>query len=90
MKIEDFEALTCAILTEEEREEDIETLGGLVFSVAGRVPSRGEVVRHESGIDFKVLEADPRRIQTIKIDQSTRCTQRRRLTIHGQRLLEGP
>ncbi len=67
MKIEDFEALTCAILTEEEREEDIETLGGLVFSVAGRVPSRGEVVRHESGIDFKVLEADPRRIKRLRL-----------------------
>jgi magnesium and cobalt transporter len=67
MKIEDFEALTCVILTEEEREEDIDTLGGLVFSVAGRVPSRGEVVRHDSGIDFKVLEADPRRIKRLRL-----------------------
>ena len=67
MKIEDFEAMTCVILTDEEREEDIDTLGGLVFALAGRVPSRGEVVRHESGIDFKVLEADPRRIKRLRL-----------------------
>jgi hemolysin (HlyC) family protein len=50
-----------------EQEEDIDTLGGLVFSLAGRIPSRGELVRHPSGIEFEVLEADPRRITRLRI-----------------------
>jgi magnesium and cobalt transporter len=69
MKIEDLEAMTSAILTDEEREEDIDTLGGLVFTIAGRVPGRGEVVTHSSGIDFKVLEADPRRIKRLRLSK---------------------
>lgn len=50
-----------------EQEEDIDTLGGLVFSLAGRIPSRGELVKHPSGIEFEVLEADPRRITKLRI-----------------------
>ncbi|MEM9682493.1 MAG: hemolysin family protein [Pseudomonadota bacterium] len=56
------------IRTEEEREDDIDTLGGLVFSLAGRVPMRGEVVRHEpSGVEFEVIDADPRRIRRLRL-----------------------
>ena len=47
--------------------EDIETLGGLVFSLAGRVPIRGELIRHSSGIEFEVLDADPRRIKCLRV-----------------------
>jgi CBS domain containing-hemolysin-like protein len=66
--IEDFEALVGPVLSEEEREEDIDTLGGLLFSLAGRVPSRGELVEHpDSGISFEVLEADPRRIKRLRL-----------------------
>ena len=54
-------------LISEEQEEDIDTLGGLVFSIAGRIPARGELVRHPSGIEFEVLEADPRRIKKLRI-----------------------
>jgi CBS domain containing-hemolysin-like protein len=50
-----------------EQEEDIDTLGGLVFSLAGRIPARGELVRHPSGIEFEVLDADPRRIKKLRI-----------------------
>lgn len=68
LPIEDFEARIGPVLTEAERTEDIETLGGLVFSIAGRVPMRGEVLRHpESGIEFEVMDADPRRIRRLKI-----------------------
>ena len=42
-------------------------LGGLVFSIAGRIPARGELVRHPSGVEFEVLEADPRRIKRLRI-----------------------
>jgi CBS domain containing-hemolysin-like protein len=48
-------------------EEDIDTLGGLVFTLVGRVPARGEIVRHESGIEFEVIDADPRRVKRVRI-----------------------
>lgn len=69
--IKDFEDRLGEILTEQEREEDIDTLGGLVFFLAGRVPARGEVVRHGSGIEFEVLDADPRRIRRLRVCQPT-------------------
>ena len=53
-----------------EQEEDIDTIGGLVFSLAGRIPARGELVRHPSGIEFEVLEADPRRIKKLRIHKA--------------------
>jgi CBS domain containing-hemolysin-like protein len=66
--LEEFETQVGPIRTEEEREDDIDTLGGLVFSLAGRVPMRGEVVRHEtSGVEFEVIDADPRRIRRLRI-----------------------
>ncbi len=49
------------------RDEDIETLGGLVFSMVGRIPVRGELVAHESGLEFEVLDADPRRLKRLRI-----------------------
>ena len=48
-------------------EDEVDTLGGLVFSLAGRVPQRGEVLSHESGLDFEVMEADARKIRKIMI-----------------------
>jgi CBS domain containing-hemolysin-like protein len=54
-------------LVSDEQEEVIDTLGGLVFSIAGRIPARGELVHHPSGIEFEVLEADPRRIKRLRI-----------------------
>ena len=47
--------------------EDIDTLGGLVFSLAGRVPIRGELIRHPSGLEFEILDADPRRIKSLRL-----------------------
>lgn len=55
-------------LIEEDEEEDIDTVGGLMFYLAGRVPARGEVLSHEStGLVFEVLDADPRRINRVLI-----------------------
>jgi magnesium and cobalt transporter len=66
--LEEFEAKVGPFLTEEDRDEDIDTLGGLVFSIVGRVPVRGEIIRHESsGIEFEIREADPRRIRRMKV-----------------------
>jgi CBS domain containing-hemolysin-like protein len=56
------------VLSDEEREEDIDTLGGLLFTLAGRVPDRGELVEHPpSGITFEILEADPRRVKRLRV-----------------------
>lgn len=64
--IETFEGSFGKFLSDEDR-EDIDTLGGLVFSIAGRVPSRGEVLSHESGLVFEILDADPRRVSRLRI-----------------------
>ena len=66
VSLDDFEQLVGPVLTEMER-EDIDTLGGLVFSLVGRVPKRGESVTHASGIEFEVLEGDPRRLKRLRI-----------------------
>jgi magnesium and cobalt transporter len=66
MPVEDFETRVGPVLTEDEREADIDTVGGLVFTLAGRVPARGEVLSHPSGWEFRVLEADPRRIRRLR------------------------
>jgi CBS domain containing-hemolysin-like protein len=66
--IEEFEALVGPVLSSEEREDDIDTLGGLIFSLADRVPARGELIVHPpSGMSFEVLEADPRRIKRLRL-----------------------
>jgi CBS domain containing-hemolysin-like protein len=63
--IEDFEEQTGCDLSLED-EEDVDTLGGLVFALVGRVPARGEIVKHPSGMEFEVMEADPRRIRRLR------------------------
>ncbi len=69
--IEELEEKLGASLLSPEREEDADTLGGLVFTLAGRVPVRGELVRHESGIEFEVLDADARRIKKLKVHRKS-------------------
>ncbi|MGC2854904.1 hemolysin family protein [Novispirillum sp. DQ9] len=64
--LEDFEDRFAIAFSEEEK-EDTDTLGGLVFRVAGRVPLRGELVEHPSGLQFEVLDADPRRIRRLRV-----------------------
>ncbi len=54
-------------LITEEKEGEFDTLGGLIFFQLGRVPARGEIVRHVSGIRFEIAEADPRRIRKVRI-----------------------
>jgi CBS domain containing-hemolysin-like protein len=68
--IEDLARHLGVELVTPEQEEDIDTIGGVVFSLAGRIPARGELVRHPSGIEFEVLEADPRRIKKLRIHKA--------------------
>ena len=67
LAVEAFEQRMGPVLTAEERDADINTVGGLVFTLAGRVPTRGEVIGHSSGLEFRVLEADPRRIRRVRV-----------------------
>ena len=67
LPVEEFEARMGPVLTEDERDADINTVGGLVFTLAGRVPARGEVVGHPSGVEFRVLDADGRRIRRVRV-----------------------
>ncbi len=66
--IRDFEAKYGNVFTEDEEDEDVDTLGGLVAAIAGHVPTRGEIILHEaSGIEFEILDADPRRVTRVRI-----------------------
>lgn len=67
LTVEEFEARMGPLLSEDERDGDIDTVGGLVFMLAGRVPARGEVIGHPSGIEFRVLDADARRIRRLRV-----------------------
>ena len=55
----DFSALPDA--------EDVDTIGGLITAIAGRVPGRGEIVAGPEAFEFEVLDADPRRVKRLKI-----------------------
>jgi CBS domain containing-hemolysin-like protein len=48
-------------------DEEVHTLGGLVFALARRVPARGEAIKHPSGLVFEVLDADPRRVKRLRL-----------------------
>jgi magnesium and cobalt transporter len=67
MPVEDFETRVGPVLTDDERAADIDTVGGLVFTLAGRVPARGEVLSHPSGWEFRVLDADARRLRRLRV-----------------------
>ena len=63
-----LEALVKVDLLSDEDEEEADTLAGLVFKIAGRVPARGEIIRHGSGLEFEILESDPRRVKRLRIN----------------------
>ncbi len=65
--LEEFEAAIGMRLRTGEDDDEIDTLGGIVFLRAGRVPARGEIVQHESGAEFEVVDADPRRIKRLRV-----------------------
>jgi CBS domain containing-hemolysin-like protein len=65
--VEELDALLDTPLVVDERDEDADTLGGLVFNMAGRIPVRGELIRHDSGVEFEILDADARRIRRLKV-----------------------
>jgi magnesium and cobalt transporter len=63
----ELEAAIGFVLRGEADDQDIDTLGGLVFLVAGRVPSRGEIVPLTSGAEIEIVDADPRRVKRLRL-----------------------
>ena len=63
-----LEALLAVDLLPEDEEAEADTLAGLIFKMAGRVPARGEIIRHESGLEFEILDSDPRRVKRVQIN----------------------
>lgn len=66
-EIAEFEAQFNVDLLPDDLDDEIDTLGGLLFSMMGRVPRRGDKVRHDCGLEFEVTEADPRRISRLRV-----------------------
>ena len=66
-EIDEFQEASGIALLPEDWEEDADTLGGLVFALANRVPTRGEVIPHPSGHEIEIVDADPRRIKRLRL-----------------------
>ena len=67
MTIDNFEERFGAILTPEDKENNPKTIGGLVLSVAGYIPARGEIITHSSGTQFEIVQSDARRIKRLRV-----------------------
>lgn len=65
--LNEFETVIGLALRTDQDDAECDTLGGLVFLRTGRVPARGEIVPHESGVEFEVVDADPRRIKRLRV-----------------------
>lgn len=65
--LEEVEAETGLRLVSDEEEDDIDTLGGLIFMLTGRVPLRGETIAHHSGVEFEIVDSDPRRVKRVRL-----------------------
>ena len=67
VEIDELQKVTNIQFIETSDNEDIDTLGGLIFSIAGRVPQRGEIIKHNSGATFEIKDADPMKIKSVKV-----------------------
>lgn len=65
--IEELESLLEIDLLPEDEDEEVDSVGGLVFQLAGQIPTRGEIISHSSGLDFEILDADPRKVKKVRI-----------------------
>ncbi len=65
--LDEFEVAAGVDLLPDDLDEDVDTLGGLVFMLSGRVPARGECIRDTQGNEYEVVDADPRRIKRLRV-----------------------
>jgi CBS domain containing-hemolysin-like protein len=77
-ELEDIEEMIGSDFDVGDKAEEVDTLGGLIFSILGRIPARGEVVKALPHFEFHVLEADPRRIRKVRIVRQRVAERRRR------------
>lgn len=75
MPLEDFREHTGVLLEPPDPEAEVDTLGGLVVALMGRLPQRGEIVTDPSGYEFEILEADPRRIRRLRLKPPAKPTE---------------
>ncbi len=73
--IDDFEKAIGRDFATADEEDDVDTLGGLIFTLAGRVPERGEVIYHPDGLEFEVIDADQRRVKTLRVQNRRKRSQ---------------
>ncbi len=66
-ELDSFENMFGKLRDDSEDQDEIDTLGGLVNTLAGQVPLRGEIIRHPNGIEFEIVDSDPRRITLLRI-----------------------
>ena len=67
LTVDEFEK-KLGIFFESVDKEDIDTVGGLVFNLIGKIPSRGQVISHKSGLEFTILDADTRKIKRLLVN----------------------
>jgi CBS domain containing-hemolysin-like protein len=65
--LDEVEKVVGFRLLDDEDAEETDTLAGLVFQLVGRVPQRGEIVKHPAGVEFEVLDADPRKLKRLRV-----------------------
>ncbi len=65
--IDELEKLLGVDLLPHDLDEETDTVGGLIMALAGRLPVRGEIIRHDSGLEFEILDADPRRVKKVRV-----------------------
>ena len=67
-ELSEFEQEAGVDLLPDDLDEDVDTLGGLVFMLSNRIPERGEVITHPQGHEFEIIDADPRRIKRLRVN----------------------
>ena len=67
IEIDELQKVTNVEFLNSYDNEDVDTLGGLIFSITGRVPQRGEIIKHTSGTTFEIKDADPMKIKSVKV-----------------------
>ena len=67
VEISELQKITNIDFIADLENDDIDTLGGLIFSITGRIPQRGEIIKHHSGTNFEIKDADPMKIKSVKV-----------------------
>ena len=67
IEIDELQKVTNVEFLNSYDNDDVDTLGGLIFSITGRVPQRGEIIKHTSGTIFEIKDSDPMKIKSVKV-----------------------